>query len=150
MKQQYKVRKFGKLNSMSVKLATGCLSIFLCMQIAFGQNTDYKQDHTSQVDYVNPYLGNISHLLVPTFPRIHLPNRMLRLYPERCDYTGDVIKGLPLIVTSHRGSSAFNLSPFQGNAEDIKPVIALPCCKVKRAGTFNRLRTVLSGTGPGS
>lgn len=23
------------------------------------------------VDYVNPYMGNISHLLVPTFPTIH-------------------------------------------------------------------------------
>ena len=35
------------------------------------------------VDYVNPYMGNISHLLVPTFPTIHLPNSMLRIYPER-------------------------------------------------------------------
>ena len=30
------------------------------------------------VDYVNPYMGNISHLLVPTFPTVHLPNSMLR------------------------------------------------------------------------
>lgn len=35
------------------------------------------------VDYVNPYIGNISHLLVPTFPTIQLPNSMLRVYPER-------------------------------------------------------------------
>ena len=28
------------------------------------------------VDYVNPYIGNISHLLVPTFPTIQLPNSM--------------------------------------------------------------------------
>ncbi len=76
------------------------------------------------VDYVNPYMGNISHLLVPTFPTIHLPNSMLRVYPERGDFTGDLIKGLPLVVTSHRGSSAFNLSPFQGNEKDIKPVIS--------------------------
>ena len=66
------------------------------------------------VDYVNPYMGNISHLLVPTFPTIHLPNSMLRVYPERADYTTDQLNGLPLIVTSHRGSSAFNLSPYQG------------------------------------
>src|SRR5512133_1978571 len=66
------------------------------------------------VDYVNPYIGNISHLLVPTFPTIHLPNSILRVYPQREDFTGDLIKGLPIIVTSHRGSSAFNLSPFQG------------------------------------
>ena len=41
------------------------------------------------VDYVNPYMGNISHLLVPTFPTVHLPNSMLRVYPERADFTGD-------------------------------------------------------------
>ena len=37
------------------------------------------------VDYVNPYMGNISHLLVPTYPTVHLPNSMLRIYPERAD-----------------------------------------------------------------
>ncbi len=76
------------------------------------------------VDYVNPYMGNISHLLVPTYPTIHLPNSMLRVYPERSDYTGDLIQGLPLVVTSHRGSSAFNLSPYQGSADEMKPVIS--------------------------
>lgn len=75
------------------------------------------------VDYVNPYVGNISHLLVPTFPTIHLPNSLLRVYPERGDFTGDLLNGLPLVVTSHRGSSAFNLSPFQGDVKDLKPVI---------------------------
>ena len=75
------------------------------------------------VDYVNPYMGNISHLLVPTFPTIHLPNSLLRVYPERGDYTSTEINGLPLVVTSHRGSSAFNLSPFQGSVKNIKPVI---------------------------
>ena len=76
------------------------------------------------VDYVNPYMGNISHLLVPTFPTIHLPNSLLRVYPERDDFTGDLLNGLPLVVTSHRGSSAFNLSPFQGDEKDIQPVVS--------------------------
>ena len=76
------------------------------------------------VDYVNPYIGNISHLLVPTFPTIHLPNSFLRVYPERGDFTSDLLNGLPLVVTSHRGSSAFNLSPFQGDEKDLKPVIS--------------------------
>jgi len=75
------------------------------------------------VDHVNPYMGNISYLLVPTFPIIHLSNSLLRVYPERQDYTEIVLKGLPLIVTSHRGSSAFNLSPFHGDESDLKPVI---------------------------
>ena len=52
------------------------------------------------VDYVNPYIGNISHLLVPTFPTIQLPNSMLRVYPDRADYTSELLKGLPLIVTN--------------------------------------------------
>ena len=48
-----------------------------------------KQGEKTPVDYVNPYIGNISHLLVPTFPTIHLPNSMLRVYPERKDTTAD-------------------------------------------------------------
>src|SRR5690606_4195563 len=77
------------------------------------------------VDYVNPYIGNISHLLVPTYPTVHLPNSMLRVYPERENYTSNLLNGLPLEVTSHRGSSAFNLSPYQGSVSDIKSVIKL-------------------------
>ena len=67
-------------------------------------------DGKTWVDYVNPYIGNISHLLVPTFPTVQLPNSMLRVYPERADFTADRINGLPLIVTHHRERSAFNLS----------------------------------------
>ncbi len=81
------------------------------------------QNKSQPVDYVNPYIGNISHLLVPTYPTVHLPNSILRVYPERENYTGNTIAGLPLIVTSHRGSSAFNLSPYQGAVEDIKNTI---------------------------
>ena len=75
------------------------------------------------VDYVNPYMGNISHLLVPTYPTIHLPNSLLRVYPERRDFTGVLLNGLPMVVTSHRGSSAFNISPFQGEEKNLKPII---------------------------
>ncbi len=75
------------------------------------------------VDYVNPYMGNISHLLVPTYPTIHLPNSMLRVYPERADFTSDLLRGLPLAVTSHRGSSAFNLSVTHNEEGELKPVI---------------------------
>ena len=79
----------------------------------------------SPIEYVNPYMGNISHLLVPTYPTVHLPNSMMRVYPERADFTGDRLGGLPLIVTSHRGSSAFNLSPYQGAESGLRPVVAL-------------------------
>ncbi|MGK9124151.1 GH92 family glycosyl hydrolase [Olivibacter sp. SA151] len=85
----------------------------------------FAQTAKDPVDYINPYIGNISHLLVPTYPTVHLPNSLLRVYPERENFTGNVLRGLPLIVTSHRGSSAFNLSPFQGVVKDIKHVLPL-------------------------
>ena len=84
----------------------------------------YRSPEKSPVDYVNPYIGNISHLLVPTYPTVHLPNSMLRVYPERENFTGNTIHGLPLIVTSHRGSSAFNLSPYQGEMSKERSVIS--------------------------
>lgn len=68
------------------------------------------------VDYVNPYMGNISHLLVPTFPTVHLPNSMLRVIPSKNDYTSDKLHSLPVVTTSHRGSSAFNISPVSGDS----------------------------------
>ena len=96
-------------------------SAFLLASCAAGG--DLPSEQKSPVDYVNPYMGNISHLLVPTYPTVHLPNSMLRVYPERADFTGDMLSGLPVIVTSHRGSSAFNLSPYQGEESGLKPVI---------------------------
>lgn len=65
------------------------------------------------VDYVNPYIGNISHLLVPTFATIQLPHSMMRIYPARQDYTTELMNGLPVIVTNHRERSAFSISPWQ-------------------------------------
>jgi len=87
-------------------------------------NFAHAQAKKQPVDYVNPYIGNISHLLVPTYPTVHLPNSLLRVYPERDNFTSNVIDGLPVVVTSHRGSSAFNLSPFQGDLKNVGNVIS--------------------------
>lgn len=96
------------------------VSFFMGLNSAVGLKASSIQE---PVDYVNPYMGNISHLLVPTYPIVHLPNSMLRVYPQRGDYTSDKIHGLPLIQISHRGSFAFNLSPFQGNESELSRVI---------------------------
>jgi len=80
-------------------------------------------DPTEPVDLVNPYMGNISHLLVPTYPTVHLPNSLLRVTPNRADYTGRTLLGLPLVLTGHRGSKAFTLSPFQGSQTELEPVL---------------------------
>jgi predicted alpha-1,2-mannosidase len=103
-------------------MKTRILSILLIAFIVFACSSPEKI-LKDPVDYINPYMGNISHLLVPTYPTIHLPNSILRVYPERSDFTGDLLNGLPLIVTSHRGRSAFNLSPYQGEEQNIRPVI---------------------------
>ncbi|MCD8267637.1 MAG: GH92 family glycosyl hydrolase [Parabacteroides sp.] len=108
---------------MNKKIKTGVAllaSAFLLASCVAGGDAPSQK---SPVDYVNPYMGNISHLLVPTYPTVHLPNSMLRVYPERADFTGDMLSGLPIIVTSHRGSSAFNLSPYQGDESELEPVI---------------------------
>ena len=66
----------------------------------------------SPVDYVNPYMGNISHLLKPTYPTVHLPNGMLRIYPQRGDHTESYIHGLPIIVVNHREKLLFQFICF--------------------------------------
>ena len=48
-------------------LIIGVFSFFVLGSIS------YAKEKTEPVDYVNPYMGNISHLLVPTFPTILLP-----------------------------------------------------------------------------
>lgn len=105
------------------KLCAGMLSLLLLSSCGGAQKEAPASEEKTPVDYVNPYMGNISHLLVPTYPTVHLPNSLLRVYPERADFTGDRLRGLPLIVTSHRGSSALYLSPYQGERSSLQPVI---------------------------
>ena len=93
-------------------------ALLLCAALLAGCSKSGPKD---PVDYVNPYIGNISHLLVPTFPTVQLPNSMLRVYPERADYTSEYVNGLPVIVTNHRERSAFKLSVTTG--ETLRPVI---------------------------
>lgn len=99
-------------------LLTAIFLLTACLNFA------HAQTQKQPVDYVNPYIGNISHLLVPTYPTVHLPNSLLRVYPERDNFTSNMIDGLPIVVTSHRGSSAFNLSPFQGNLKNAGNIVS--------------------------
>ena len=89
--------------------------------VAFSMSTQAQDP----VDYVNPYIGTISHLLVPTYPTVHLPNSMMRVYPNRENYTTNRLQGLPLVVTGHRGGSAFNLSLYQGEIALAPDVVSM-------------------------
>lgn len=69
------------------------------------------------VDLVNNRIGNISHLLVPTYPTAQLPNAMLRMHPDRREYTTDRMGGLPMNVPSHREGGATLIKPFCGDEQ---------------------------------
>ncbi len=70
------------------------------------------------VDYVNNRIGNISILLVPTFPTTHLPNSMLRMIPAHREFVTDRMQGLPLNVPSHRQGDVLLLMPFCGDVDN--------------------------------
>jgi len=71
------------------------------------------------VDYVNNRIGNISILLVPTFPTTHLPNSMLRMIPAHREFVSDRMQGFPLNVPSHRQGNVLMLMPFCGDVEKL-------------------------------
>lgn len=74
-----------------------------------------KQEQKEPVDYVNTHIGNISILLVPTFPTTHLPNSMVRMIPARAEFTSDRIAGFPLNVPAHRRGEVLYLMPYCGD-----------------------------------
>lgn len=73
------------------------------------------------VDKVNVYCGGISHLLVPTFPTVHLPNSPLRFYPDRYGVSNNQINQFNLTHTSHRWVGTFVFSPFSGDGKNTTP-----------------------------
>ncbi len=95
-------------------LSLGAVAVLLSAAVSHAE---------SLVDYVNPYMGNISHLLKPTYPTIHLPNGMLRVYPQRGDYTESYIHGLPVWIVNHRENHCFNISACTGTTEKLSPVV---------------------------
>jgi predicted alpha-1,2-mannosidase len=68
----------------------------------------------AQVEYVDPTIGNVGILLVPTRPAVYLPNSMVRVYPMRDDAMDDRIASFPLTISSHRQPELFNIMPGDG------------------------------------
>jgi predicted alpha-1,2-mannosidase len=68
----------------------------------------------AQVEYVDPTIGNVGFLLVPTRPTAHLPNAMIRVHPLRDDHLDDQISGFPLTLISHRLGEIFTLQATTG------------------------------------
>lgn len=70
--------------------------------------------HNNQ--YIDPVIGNVGQLLVPTRPTVQLPNQLIRMFPIRNDRLDDQIASFPLTIVSHRLGEAFALKPMAGNA----------------------------------
>ena len=70
----------------------------------------------AQVEYVDPTIGNVSILLVPTRPAVFMPNSMVRVYPIREDALDDRISSFPLTISSHRALELFSIMPGDGSA----------------------------------
>jgi predicted alpha-1,2-mannosidase len=70
----------------------------------------------AQVEYVDPAIGNVGILLVPTRPAVYLPNSMIRVYPIREDALDDRIESFPLTISSHRQPELFSIMPGENGA----------------------------------
>lgn len=68
-----------------------------------------KSRQKEPVDYVNTYIGHISHILVPCYPTVSMPHSMLRVFPCRREYTTELVDGLPLWVTDHRSQATLTI-----------------------------------------
>lgn len=85
-------------------------SILACSALV---STGMAQSQPS-LSYVDPTIGNVATLLVPTRPTVQLPHQMMRMYPLRKDFIDDQISGFPLIILSHRLGEAFSVKPLHG------------------------------------
>ncbi len=59
-------------------------------------SSSYAQEDFTK--YVDPTIGNVARFLVPTYPTIHLPNQMIRMFPIKKDYISDQVTAFPLQV----------------------------------------------------
>lgn len=75
------------------KLLAG--TILLCSITVVAAQEDFTK-------YVDPKIGNVSQLLVPTYPTFSLPNQMVRMFPIKPDYIADQVTAWPFQVLSHR------------------------------------------------
>jgi predicted alpha-1,2-mannosidase len=68
--------------------------------------------------YIDPTIGNVAQFLVPTYPTMHLPNQMIRIFPVKQDYISDQITAFPLQVVSHRDAGILQMNVTLGEVTE--------------------------------
>lgn len=101
-------------NLIPITFILYCFFLFSCERGKYGQ-----ERIKEPIDYVNNRIGNISHLLVPTYPTTHLPNAMLRMIPSHNEFVTDRMDGFPLNYPSHRMGDVLLLMPYCGQPTNI-------------------------------
>jgi len=86
-------------------------SILLYLFIGVSFLSFAQEDYTK---YIDPTIGNVSRFLVPTYPTIHLPNQMMRMFPVKKDYISDQVDAFPLQVVTHRSAGIMQMKVSLG------------------------------------
>ena len=84
----------------------------LSASLAFGV---YAKD---PVDYVNTGIGSVSHMLVPTFRTVQLPNSMYRFNAPYGQFTEDRVHDIWIQYPGHRDQPVFSMRPTSGTEAD--------------------------------
>lgn len=81
------------------------LSLLIC-------TTSFEQENFTK--YIDPTIGNVAPFLVPTYPTMHLPNQMIRMFPIKQDYISDQVEAFPFQVTSYRRAGILQMKVSNG------------------------------------
>ena len=63
------------------------VSILFLITLAF-ISCKSQYNGSDNLQYIDPQIGGVAPLLKPTKTRMHIPNAMVRMNPERKDYRG--------------------------------------------------------------
>ena len=84
----------------------------------FCHNFIVAQNVSSNLEFVDPSIGGAGIILEPTRPTVHLPNSMVRVFPNRKDQLDDQISNFQLTITSHRLHKVFAFMPVNGQVNE--------------------------------
>jgi predicted alpha-1,2-mannosidase len=114
------MKKFNYISNINY------INFLVIVLVFFSSNSAYSQaENIDNLKYVDPQIGGVATFLEPTKTRMHLPNSMVRMYPDRKDYKDDQIKSFPMTTRKHRSDPLFCLLPVSGNvSENLVPISA--------------------------
>ena len=82
---------------MSKLLFISARTVFIILGIAVISCQSGSKEK-SNLNYIDPYIGNVVPFENPNRPVVHLPNQMVRVFPMRYDHLDLQITGFPLLA----------------------------------------------------